>query len=262
VLIKWSFEGNSRLRIPELDGALNFRDMGGYPGANGRAVKWRTLFRSGTTYAMTARDLEQLDHVRFAYDLRSNRERLAQPNVLMRIPNLTYNYRADEQVEGDIQRLFASDRPKPEHSHALMLNLYRELPYDFEESFRELFKMIARGNLPLVFNCAAGKDRTGVAAALVLAALGVSREVILADYLLTAQFFERSCSLLLNGHYREMFGKVDREVWEPLMRVHPEYLSARFDRLIERHGSVENYLRERLEVDQLLTERLQIQLLE
>ncbi len=237
------------MRIPELDRSLNFRDLGGYPAADGRMVKWRTLFRSGTTHAMTERDLEQLHHLRFAYDLRSNRERRAQPTRLTQIPGLSYHCRDHEQIGGDIQRLFDSPHAMPEHAHELMVNVYRELPYDFAESFRTLFGMLARGDLPLVFNCAAGKDRTGVAAALLLTALGVPRKIIFEDYLLTEQFFDRSCELLLNEHYRDLFGKVERAVWEPLMRVHPDYLQAMFDRLDQAHGSVEGYLRDRVGLD-------------
>jgi protein-tyrosine phosphatase len=253
---------DSPVRIPDLERSLNFRDLGGYPAVDGRAVKWRTLFRSGTTHDMTERDLERLHYLRFAYDLRSNRERRAQPTRLSEIPGLSYHYRDHEHIGGDIQRLFDSPDAMPEHAHELMVNVYRELPYDFAESFRTLFAMLARGDLPLVFNCAAGKDRTGVAAALVLAALGVPRPIILEDYLLTGQFFDRSCELLLNDHYSEMFAKVGREVWEPLMRVHPDYLQATFDRLDQTHGSVEGYLRERVGLEQEDIANLRDRLLE
>jgi protein-tyrosine phosphatase len=249
------------MRIPDLEGSLNFRDMGGYPAADGRTVKWRTLFRSGTTHAMTERDLAQLHHLRFAYDLRSTRERRAQPTRLTQVPGLSYRCRDHEHIGGDIQRLFESPHVMPEDAHALMVSLYRELPFEFADAFRTLFGMLAEGDLPLVFNCAAGKDRTGVAAALVLASLGVPRQIILEDYLLTEQFFDRSCELLLNEHYREIFSKVQRAVWEPLMRVHPDYLQAMFERLDHMHGSVEGYLRDRLGLDRDAIENLRNRLL-
>jgi protein-tyrosine phosphatase len=230
------------VRIPDLERSLNFRDLGGYSSTDGRSVKWRTLFRSGTTHAMTDKDLERLAHLRFAYDLRSNRERLAQPNRLARIPGLSYHCLDHAHVGGDIQRLFASGRAMPEDAHALMIELYRGLPHQFAQSFRALFDMLGRGDVPLAFNCAAGKDRTGVAAALILAALGVPREVIFEDYLLTERFFERSCELLLNEHYRDTFANVQPAVWEPLMHARPEYLHAMFGRLDEMHRGVEGYL--------------------
>jgi protein-tyrosine phosphatase len=251
------------MRIPDLQGALNFRDLGGYPAADHRFVKWRTLYRSGTSHALTAQDVERLSAagIRFAFDLRSNKERTAQPNQLTKIVGLQYHYRDHGHIAGDIRRLIESPGVLPQHARDLMISVYRELPFDFRESFRHLFQLLEQGHLPLVFNCAAGKDRTGIAAALVLTALGVPRDVILEDYMLTEHCFDRSCELLL-GNYLGLFAQVDRAVWEPLMRVHPDYLNAMFDQLSKSHGSVANYLAQDLGVDGEFTKRLRDRLLE
>ncbi len=97
---------------------------------------------------------------------------------------------------------------------------------------------------------------------MVLSALGVARETILEDYMLTDQFFEQSCDMMIGTGGAGLFSKVDRAVWEPLMRVHPDYLNAMFDQVQESHGSVERYLNEQLGVDQEQIERLRTQLLE
>jgi protein-tyrosine phosphatase len=238
-------------RIPPLVGALNFRDLGGYLGADGRKTRWNTLFRSGTTHAMTPEDVALLSAygIRYAYDLRSNEERRAYPTRLREIAELEYRFRDHDQLTGDIGRLLNSPDTGAEHSRQFMISMYRRLPYEFEGAFRSLFQFLSDGDLPLVFNCTAGKDRTGVAAALVLTALGVARETVLEDYLLTEQFLDRSYQLVLGKNNMTQFGGTDLVLWEPLMRAHPEYLNAMFDRLQESHGSVEGYFRERLAID-------------
>ncbi len=251
-------------RIPPLEGALNFRDLGGYAAADGRSVRWRTLYRSGTTHAMTREDVASLESsgIRYAYDFRSNNERRHYPTRLTDIAQVTYRYRDHDRLPGDLKRLLSSPDAHADRSRELMIATYRQLPYEFEDAFRSLFQYLANGDLPLVFNCTAGKDRTGVAAALVLSALGVARETILEDYMMTEQFFEQSCDLMQDTAGAGLFSKVNRTVWEPLMRVHPDYLNAMFDQLHESHGSVERYLQEQLGIDQLQIERLRTHLLD
>ena len=251
-------------RVPPLEGALNFRDLGGYRGADGRTVRWQRVYRSGTTHAMTDTDLARLGArgVRYAYDLRSNKERRDQPNRLRDIAALEYRYRDHDQLPGDIRRLLTSPGARAEHSHQMVIEVYQQLPHEFDDAFRALFQLLAQGDLPLVFNCTAGKDRTGVAAALLLSALGVSRDAVLEDYLLTREFFDRSCELILSEGGAALFGSIDRAVWEPLMQVRPEYLHAMFAAVESAHGSVEGYLRERLGIDEQRLDMLRANLLE
>jgi len=251
-------------RIPPLEGALNFRDLGGYAAQDGRTVRWNTLFRSGTTHAMTARDIAALEalRIRYAYDLRSNRERSSRPTRLTAVAQLEVRYLEHEHLPGDLQEALKSPHSGPQQSRQLMISLYRELPDQFAAAYRALFRQIAEGDLPLVFNCTAGKDRTGVAAALLLTAIGVSREQILEDYMLTEQFFERSCEMILADARALLLKDMDRDVWEPLMRVHPDYLNAMFDELMATYGSVENYMRERLGLDETQLARIRQHLLE
>jgi protein-tyrosine phosphatase len=254
---------DSSNRIPALAGALNFRDLGGYAAADGRTVRWNTVFRSGTTHALTPDDISALARlgIRYAFDLRSNKERHEHPSRLTDITDLKYHYRDHADVPGDIRRMLHGPDASAEASHRLMIAVYRELPRDFKDAFRSLFNHLADGELPLVFNCAAGKDRTGVAAALLLSALGVPRATVVEDYLLTDQFFERSCDMILRDKQAPLFANVDRAVWEPLMRVHADYLDAMFSELEETHGSVEGYLNN-IGIDSTVIQRMRDQLLE
>jgi hypothetical protein len=85
---------------------------------------------------------------------------------------------------------------------------------------------------------------------------------VLEDYLLTRQFFDRSCELILTQGGAPLFDAVDRAVWEPLMQVHPEYLRAMFAAVESAHGSVEGYLHERLGIDAQRLNEMRAHLLE
>jgi protein-tyrosine phosphatase len=266
-MIGWSLPNNGvkmMIRIPALVGALNFRDLGGYEAADGRSIRWNLLYRSGSTHALTAEDLMHLDarRVHNAYDLRSNAERHANPSRLTRIANFNYLFRDHNHLPGDIKRLLHASQSTPEDSRRLMISLYTQIPYEFKDAFQSLFKLLIDGKLPLVFNCSAGKDRTGVAAALVLSALGVPRETILEDYLLSDQFFDQSCKMILDARDNPLFRNVRREIWEPIMRVDPRYLTAMFDELDKSYGSPAQYLEVYLALDAHALQRIRSNLLE
>jgi protein-tyrosine phosphatase len=143
-----------------------------------------------------------------------------------------------------------------------MLSMYRALPHDFREAYRELFVRLADGQLPLVFNCTAGKDRTGVAAALVLTALGVPHEAIYEDYRLTEHCFDQTYAILTDDRGPNLLAGLERQVWEPMMRADSAYLTAMFEQLNERHGSTAGYIEEVLGVDSVTIERIRRHLLE
>ena len=234
-------------RTLPLTGALNFRDMGGYPTAGGGTTRWECLYRSGTAHALTDADLAWLTGrgIRFAYDLRSDSERQHQPNRLQDMADLSYRYVHHDRITGDIARSVRAAGARSEDTRRTMLAFYRALPYAFKDSYRALLMHLADGDLPLVFNCSVGKDRTGVAAALILSILEVPPSAILEDYLLTEQYFERSCDMFLD-EYQSLFAGVAREVWEPLMRADADYLQAMLERLEAEHGSVVDYARSEL----------------
>ncbi|MGD0503569.1 MAG: tyrosine-protein phosphatase [Steroidobacteraceae bacterium] len=244
-------------RIPPLTGALNFRDMGGYPTATGGATRWGCLYRSGTAHALTDADLTWLTGrgIRFAYDLRSDGERRQHPNRLQDLVDLNYRFVHHDRITGDIAKSLRAAGTRAEDTRRTMLAFYRALPFAFKDSYRTLLMHLADGDLPLVFNCSVGKDRTGVAAALILSVLEVPRSLILEDYLLTEQYFERSCDLFA-AEYQDLFNGVAREVWEPLMRADADYLQAMLERLQAEHGSVVGYVQSELGVTEAQIARI------
>jgi protein-tyrosine phosphatase len=164
-----------------------------------------------------------------------------------------------DRITGDIARSLRAAGARSEDTRRTMLAFYRALPYTFKDSYRALLMHLADGDLPLVFNCSVGKDRTGVAAALILSILEVPPSAILEDYLLTEQYFERSCDMFVDKYH--LFEGVPREVWEPLMRADADYLQAMLERLQAEHGSVVDYAKSELGLSEAAIARIRSNLI-
>jgi protein-tyrosine phosphatase len=254
----------SSARFVEIAGALNFRDLGGYPGAEGRTTRWRVLYRSGSSHQIAQDELDGLRArgLRYVFDLRSTPERRDHPSALKALERITYRFIDHDRLPGDLRRTLLTPNATAAEARAMMAAMYRELPLLFREAYADLFRHLQNGDLPLVFNCTAGKDRTGVAAALILSALGVPRDIVREDYLLTERYFEQNCEFILSGPLSRVFRLVDRATWEPVMRADAAYLDAMFDGLIESHGSVWGYLQGELGMSEESLARLRANLLE
>ncbi|MFT4052922.1 MAG: tyrosine-protein phosphatase [Novosphingobium sp.] len=235
-------------RVIAMEGGHNFRDLGGYPTIDGRRVARGRVYRSGTMS-----ELSDADHALMAQlglqvvcDLRSTEERQRRPSRLPQVATFEIWARDHEMSAGDLTRVARLPDARPDHVRSVMIEAYRSLPYEQAPSYRELFLRIASGALPLVFHCAAGKDRTGIVAALLLDLLGVSRADVLEDYALTDRFFARGCALVSQDPIGNRFAGIDPAIWEPMMRADPAYLATMFETLEQRHGSAQGFLRDEL----------------
>ncbi|MHA6482063.1 tyrosine-protein phosphatase [Paenibacillus sp. strain BS8-2] len=228
-------------RILPLLGALNFRDMGGYEGADGRHVKWGKLFRSADLSRLTDADiayLTQLD-ITWICDLRTDAELLQSPSP--RIGN-----------ERNEQLSFMSSANPDEMmklediDENMLVHMNRHMVGNKELSASFFVKLLELEGAPFLFHCMAGKDRTGFLAGLILQALGVDREVILKDYVITNQFSERFQAGMLGGRidqnpHAALMSKLKREVLLALSEARPAYLAASFEEIDARYGSFEEY---------------------
>jgi protein-tyrosine phosphatase len=246
-------------RIFALEGGTNFRDLGGYPTEDGRRVKWRRLFRSGNMEALTARDLETILSLglKFVCDFRSTSERERSPFEWAGKHGLNYWTRDHIHSLGNLQALMRSEVATPAEAHDAMCEIYRELPKEQAPAYRELFRMLAADDLPLVFNCSAGKDRTGLAAALVLTTLCVPHEAIVQDYLLSNQTFRRRAPYKGYENIR-----ISPDIAEVVGGTHADFLATAFATIEGRWDSVSGYLRRELGVTQDMVGRMQANLLE
>ena len=156
-------------RRPPISGAANFRDMGGYKTADGRYVKWGTLYRSSTLEALTPADLAYVSTIPLVsvVDFRP-----ASDGGVDKLPESTvyYNYPIIMGAEASYGSFYEAAVKAP----------------NYIEQYRKMFALLQNeDNAPLLIHCIYGKDRTGVGAALILFALGVDTETIMTDYLLT-----------------------------------------------------------------------------
>jgi protein-tyrosine phosphatase len=233
-----------------LNGLPNFRDFGGHPTTDGRRVRTGVLYRSQAFGGATEQDLQYLAGlgIRLVCDLRSEMERHKAQD---RWPagaapaRLHLDIRNDARAgHGELIDTIRS-QPNPAGVHRGMMVIYRGMPAAFAPVLPQLFEhLLDPDRLPMVIHCHAGKDRTGFICALILAALGVDREHIVADYLLTAQRIDRMrLSLELVETFSAFVGvPLTAEALQIALDVRPEFLDAAMQTLDAGYGGVDGYL--------------------
>ncbi|WP_287802271.1 tyrosine-protein phosphatase [Diaphorobacter sp.] len=235
-------------RTLSLTGASNFRDLGGYTGLDGRTVRWRRLFRSDHLAALTPQDAQVLAGLGLtrSVDFRGLVESAAQSYAL---PQVRYHALPIEPtvVQRAKELAVAGQQITAPVAVGLMQDTYRAFVSDNAQQFAGLFEQLLAEDSPLVFHCTAGKDRTGFAAALILLALGVSREVVMQDYLLTNALYHRPAGLVSSA---------PQEVLNVIWRVQEDFLEAALQAVDQDHGGVQRYLERRLGVDDAARSRL------
>lgn len=258
-------------RVLPLAGGRNFRDLGGYETNDGRRVRWGQLFRSGVLSYLTAEDHRHLARfgIRLVCDLRTQHERQREPS---RWPDssagqLAWDY--DPRHTSLRHYIAGESQLSAETMRRCMLTMYQNLPRLLLPQFAALFANLAAGGVPAVFHCSAGKDRTGIAAALVLNLLGVPRATIVADYTLTNECVDleehlqrhRGSSLGV-GDNLALFPTLDRATRRPLIDAAPDYIDAALRSIEAEHGSVAVFIRDALGVAPALAVTIRARLLE
>jgi protein-tyrosine phosphatase len=222
--------------IPLAD-TFNLRDLGGYPTADGRRVRWRRLFRGAGLQRLSGADVEMVRELGLstAIDLRTSGEVEARGTYPIGVLPVTLHHLPMIDAIWDLTDL-DPDEP-PEH---YLATRYREMLVDGSETIAETVRILSRDeNLPAVFYCAAGKDRTGVLAALLLDVLGVEPESIVADYHLSKERVERIRARACGGG-----GGGGAMVDQPpaFMQAPERAMELLLDWIREEHGSTASYL--------------------
>lgn len=192
-------------RVLDLQGGINFRELGGYETVDGRHVKWHKLLRSGNMANLTDRDLRFLTDygLRIDVDLRSPSEteyyadRYPKPAAYVNLPVYPFSKSLFSNLGiVNYMKLKVEKQDYANQSYIQML-VDRHARFAYQKMF-SLLLANTKENQSLVFHCSAGKDRTGVAAFLILKALQVKPDEILKDYLLTNLVFQGVSSSEIN----------------------------------------------------------------
>ena len=229
-------------------GGNNFRELGGYHADEGKTVKWGQIYRGFPTGRLTTEaDRARLDGLglRLILDLRSSAEAAKLPDYvpdgarLVQICGL--RDATGQEIDfspNDIQRLVQSAPA----GMSLTQLMYRQM-LTGNKAFKELFRALEAGETPILFHCTAGKDRTGVAAMLILLALGASDETICADYARTNLCRAAEIEKAMADHAAEIAADPAQKLrWQTSAGVDPETAPFVLRTIRQDYGSAESYL--------------------
>lgn len=251
-----------------LEGMDNFRDLGGYRTVDGRTTRWGRVYRSGQLGELTDGDVAYLGTlgINLVCDFRSPAEREDLPDRLpetdpprvleaeIHTPGVDPKELQDRVLSGDVEDLDLSE---------FLVEGNRAFVTEFGDRYRQMFDAILEEDgLPAVLHCTAGKDRAGMAAALVLLAVGVPEETVMRDFLLTNHYTHDKIQRSLAIIWVVSLFRTKPTDAAPLLGVEPRYLQAGLDAMRESHGSIDAYLRDELGLTDERRERLKELLLE
>jgi protein-tyrosine phosphatase len=226
-------------RLVPLEAVHNFRDLGGYPTVDGRVTRWRTLFRADGLHRLAGADLEIIRSLglRTVIDLRMD----AELEERGRFPEAEHP--VDFHHLTVLDTTWAEmDRPEFDDDADFLHWAYHRMLVGGGPNFGAAINVLAQdGALPAVFHCAAGKDRTGITAMLVLGLLGVPKEYIVADYALTEAGMDRM-RVWAEREFPELAGQI-ADVPSAFFAALPAAMTRLIDDLVAEHGSIRSFVR-------------------
>jgi protein-tyrosine phosphatase len=247
-------KSNFKHSLPVLSGQHNFRDLGGIPVRDGRMIRRGLLFRSGDLHSITDADVSWLEELKLSVilDFRSDREREARPNRSIRTVKKVHHL-----IIHDDARDIAARCVETNDSVALetiLVNEYRRITRDYRDVYRRFFReLMVHQNLPLVFHCSAGKDRTGLAAIFLLTALGADFNVILEDYFASNYFGTAMREKII----RTLTGNGSNgAIMRPMLEVRQEYLDAAMEFIRQEGYTMEQFVTEVLGADMIALQEM------
>lgn len=224
-----------------MEGGYNFRDLGGLESKNGKHIKWGKLFRTDDLYNLTNADLTYLSSIPIStiIDFRCKDEYSILPD---RIPEQVKNHYYISIEPGRLKAYAKSKQTSKENVIDAMKHLYKLLVTEDEyiNAYEKFFTHLQdHEQLPILFHCSAGKDRTGLATALLLYALDIPKETIIEDYLVSNIYLADKYQPLIEENPSNEF----------LYTVIPEYLENALSEIEKNYGTITNFLVKRINAD-------------
>lgn len=219
----------SVVRLP-LKNAFNVRELGGYPNCNGQVTSYHYLLRADDLFNLDQNDIDLLLSygVTSVVDLRSASELSSYPDPFSKINQVNYiNIPLLENVDAPHLTNVVNENPAQ-----FLTQSYLEMIKDSTEAIRNVFEFIAMQEGCVLFHCAAGKDRTGIIAMLLLGLAEVSKSDIIANYMLTEVYIKE------NSMVQQSADKFPAE----LMQSKPAYIEPVIDYILSAFENIENYL--------------------
>ena len=251
--------------LPRLEGVDNFRDYGDYDAADGRRVHRGVLLRSAHHAQATDADLEALGGLDLAVvvDLRRKTERERSPSRRPARFRAALILNDEERPDSWLEHIHTSDL-SPASFHDFLIGYYRQAVFDtcHFDIFGQYFRALAALERPILIHCAAGKDRTGILAALTHRLLGVAEGDLMTDYLATNAAARIEARAPLMGAYiRDLTGRTPSdEALRVTLGVHADYMHAAFQAITARM-TLEDYFQNLLGVTSVLAEQIRGRLL-
>ncbi|MBP6563175.1 MAG: tyrosine-protein phosphatase [Neisseriaceae bacterium] len=227
---------------------VNFRALEGYVGHNGRALKPRTLLRSGELYQLDAADslrLQQDYQLRTIVDFRGTQEVDTRPNTV--IPHADYHHIDIMQATAGHSASMSDLMQSITHDSAqqVMFDIYDTLVISpsAQQGYHDFIQLLlAQKEGAVLFHCFAGKDRTGMAAAIVLQLLGVAEADIMADYLATNAQREQANAAIVAAAKGRGMDEDQLSALGQVLRVEADYLTHAFNSMQQHYGGFANYV--------------------
>ena len=254
---------NEEHRLLPMDGAHNTRELGGYKTTDGKSVKWGMLFRSDKLSDISGTDQEYLQNlgIKKIIDFRSEEEKTEDPDIIPSgISYVEMPISVDGAMRSKIEAVLKGETDKEVKSFLIDAN--REFVTSYTDVYENFLRGLIDDDAPTLFHCTAGKDRAGFAAAISLIALGVSREDVIEDYMKTNAFIKDRIEEILGQIKLMSLYQTDTEILRPLIGVERVYIETAFKTAEEKYGSLENFIRDGLNISDEDIQKLRNKFLE
>lgn len=263
-------------RTLPVDGMINFRDMGGYVTKSNKVVKWGELYRSGHLHNASDEGLKYIDalNIKTIIDFRSSAE-------LQKYPNPHYNdiktYNIDPNAHAaELSAQFTSSKDNEDlnlvneiikqKENGNLISRYEIIMEQYENfvlkkeslgAFKEMVEVIGEFNAaPVLQHCRGGKDRTGFGALLILGILGVPKETIVYDYMLTQENRIQRNETKMKNYLKYTEDEDILNYLSSLIETRSEFIEASIDLIENKYGSIENFVNKQLGVEKKVIENI------